>query len=354
MIYLFRVLPTPLQASEAPVLRNSYGAQISLSFLPITSVVLSFLMVLMNASLNYSSSQKEKPINAVWRSWLVEFGSWFTYMFCTVLFRIHAWVLLFSFLAEFAIGVALLVVVSNIIIIIRRSDLSKIEPFICGLYSAMVPTVQFLSTSQGTKKDHKTNMNKVLRQLTVLGNMMLLAALLLMFFVVREHWLDYSLTIRIRRESILPNVIAAVVAGGSSLLAVVVLPRKGLTEEDLRQKMPKQVARVTLLAILTSGTIAAYGYMLVHRNGEEQFIRFAFNSQPCNPIPGWHGGVNLTAYLRNDIWDGQKIFEYHKSIDYDTEGTEFCVRFKSFIPYSIYRASFRHILLGKPELLPRL
>ncbi len=243
MIWRFscRILPTPFDPTEAPVLKNSFGGEIHLSFLPATSVVLSLAMIVTNAFLNSiatlsddsssSDSSSDSKSSRVWN--LVCLCSFTT---CTVLFRIHAWVFLCTFLAEFSLGIIAALVVINVAAIVGLSSLDGIEPVTCGLYSTTFPTIRFQSTATYATNNDGDSLRRRRKVVCVLswgGTLLLAASCWGVYLAVHVFlWPGYSPAVRIRRSEVIHHVWTLTLSGVSALLTSRLLLSAGASRDD--------------------------------------------------------------------------------------------------------------------------
>ncbi len=225
-------MPTPFDSSQAPVLNNSFGGQIRLSFLPATSVTISFVMIMLNNFLNSKSliessdagddagndGEKEKD-SSLHDLLLLSF-----FAVCSILFRVHAWVFLCSFLAEFSLGILLALLLLNILLIIFYSDRQDgVEPVSCGLYSIIIPTTHFQSLASDTPTAGR-GMKRILVSLSLLATGLLLLLVWALYAAIHFKWFAYNPSVRIRRDSLGFHVTVLTITGLSALVSSVLLP----------------------------------------------------------------------------------------------------------------------------------
>ncbi len=117
-----------------------------LSFYPVVSAAFSFLMITVNAVLNNVSSDTAAAPEGGLQATFQRILAWFALSTSTVLFRIHVWVLLFSFIGEFALVPFGIQLAGNVVIILFLADLSVVEPVNYSLYTMLVPITNFQSS----------------------------------------------------------------------------------------------------------------------------------------------------------------------------------------------------------------
>ncbi len=306
------------------MLRNSFGGRIRLSFFPALSVLLSFAMIMFNAILG--------PVRSSSSSGLSSAFSWSAFACSTVLFRVHAWVLLCAFLGEFALATAALVVGANLIVLLHLSpDLTGIEPVTCSVYSLTVPTAEFASTAsseeeeKGAKKKKSSSSSKVLRAMAWSGAAILSLSVWALVLYLRFLGLDHSPSVRIRRDALLPQAAAATVAASASALAAALLPGHaedvGGRRESKTNKsswLRKHLSLPASIALLLL-PLGGYAALLLHGNGSERFFVAGVSVACGQELEGEHR-LELEGYSITVTTNRDHTLDNRKDLSFSLEG----------------------------------
>ena len=148
------------------------GTKINCSFLPLLSVIFSFLLVIFNSSQTVISMEYIRTWN--WTK-IRKMLKWIIYFVFTISFRLLAWTILYIYFGEFNIITVILVLLSNFAVfyLLQKEDL-KFDPIIGAVLSLSFPTAYTSATHNFDSVDDEIKFNKKIHcYLTIIGNSLL-------------------------------------------------------------------------------------------------------------------------------------------------------------------------------------
>ncbi len=270
-----RILPTPFEEvdSDKYVWENSYGGRINLSFVPVASIVFSLLMIVVNASKAAFSDDLSFNPASVRSSTSV-----LLFVMTNVLFRLHSWVFLCSFLDQFALPLILLVVLVNIVVVIRYSTEDTADPLLTSLFSTVIPIVSLdslKSQSIQEKNPNRDSQRRVSKYLSISGTVILSLLFWLVYACVRFKLLGYSSETRLRRDYMEANLTFSLVTASAAILGAFLLyvPKEGDgSDKGNKRKMASLLFSMGNTILLILVTAVAVAIVIINRASTSESI----------------------------------------------------------------------------------
>ena len=234
---------------------------------------------------------------------------WCLFYATTVCFRVHAWVLLCSFLADFSLSLILFMVVINAGIILYFSSLllgQGDEPVLLAIYSLVLPTTYLKSVDSDVSSTVVLNRRKETSVclMAAAGTVFLLLMVWVVVACVWHQTLGYSPLIRIRRHNVLDHAgVVSVLAVANVLSSWTLHAFTDIYKEEDRQdriiardqKVIPIVSSVVTLALQLLGVVGQLWLLFFH-SGSEHFASVRLEKICQRQLPQEGSAVMLKGY----------------------------------------------------------
>ncbi len=218
---------------------------------------------------------------------------WSSFATTTVLFRMHSWVIICSFLGEFSlpIVVGLFVLCTGVIL---QHRLKGVEPLTFSLYCLAFPMACVHSTTQYAKEKLDLLNRKVVWALSLVGTLVILLSVWLVYIIVQFSLLGYSSSMRIRRDAVTCHIVGASVTGIFTLVMAKFLTLQA-PGEATKKIFPLFVVPA-ISVFLTCLSIAWYIYLVILGTGSETLTMAEVRTVCGKPL---NTPITLEGYTRN-------------------------------------------------------
>ena len=204
----------PLPWDKGTTFSNSFGNEINLSWFPLVSIVFSLASIVFNAGGTVNLLENLLSSN------FKRTSTWLLFLLSSVLFRLEAWTLLATYLAEFVVIIVIVTFAINLITLIFTQGIIKLDPLITATYSLIFPITFMKSVYEATVIEEEIRLVKQIHRLLALsGTTILGLALWILYFCM--PYLAYNPEMVISRDRFFYFLVASSLMGIVSMISTV-------------------------------------------------------------------------------------------------------------------------------------